>query len=254
MPRLARFTPDQEAGFELTRQEAGRHLPLLEGARQMTLGGATPFTQADVGAYMDPYIGTVLGETARELTRGSDIRGLSEDAAAAQAGAFGGSRHGILGAERERNLQRTIRDVFESGLSGAFGQARSQFGLDRSAMAQAGTQLSGLAGTGQFLGFNAAQQLGQQGAQQQGLQQRGLDISQLEMLNLLGTPEQRANFLVNQLGGLAGAAGVNQTSTVEEAGGSPFGQLLGGALGIGSLFSAPAGGTSAIGGLQGLFG
>ena len=242
LPRLAGFTPDQQAGFELTRQETGRHLPLLEGARQMTLGGATPFTQADMGAYMDPYIGTVLGETAREVTRSSDIQGLGESAAAAKAGAFGGSRHGILGAERERNLQRTIRDVYESGLSGAFGQARNQFGQDRAAMAQAGQQLGGLAGTGQFLGFNAANQLGQQGGLQQALMQSGLNISQQEMMALLGTPEQRARFLTQQLGGLSGAAGVNQQQVLQDSGGNAAAGILGLiGTGVGAYFGGPAG-------------
>jgi hypothetical protein len=53
--------------------------------------------------YMNPYQQQVTDIGKREAIRQSDIQGLSSNAQFAKAGAFGGSRHGVVDAERQRN-------------------------------------------------------------------------------------------------------------------------------------------------------
>jgi hypothetical protein len=106
-------------------------------------------------AYMSPYMENALQPQIREAARMSAIEGQRQQAQAAQAGAFGGSRQGLIEAERQRNLAQQQQDIYGKGMQTAFEQARQaqQFGAD-----------IGLRGYGQAL--QGAGQLGALGEQQ----------------------------------------------------------------------------------------
>jgi hypothetical protein len=92
---------------------------------------------------MDPYISNVADVAARELTRRSDIQAQQQRAQAAQAGAFGGSRQAILEAERQRNLQQGIGDIYTQAQSQAYQTALN------AAQQQRKQQLASAVGMGQ---------------------------------------------------------------------------------------------------------
>lgn len=56
------------------------------------------FTDYNIDDYMNPYVGSVVDDTLSDIDRGAAQAGNDRAAAAARAGAFGGSRHGVLDA------------------------------------------------------------------------------------------------------------------------------------------------------------
>lgn len=126
-------------------------------------------------AFMSPYIQGALAPQLEEARRQSDISGQQQAAQAVQQGAFGGARHGIVEAERQRNLAKQQEAIYGQGMQNAFQSAQQaqQFGANL-----------GLQGYGQ--GLQAAGQLGQLGQQQYG-QELGLMGKQMEV----GTQQQQ---------------------------------------------------------------
>ena len=51
---------------------------------------------------------------------------------AAGQGSLGGYREGIMQAERQRNLERQLGDLYGAGMQQAFGQAQQALAQDRS--------------------------------------------------------------------------------------------------------------------------
>jgi len=83
-------------------------------------------------SYMSPYTDLALQPQIREAARQSSIEGQRQQAQAVQAGAFGGSRQGLVEAERQRNLAQQQQDIYGKGMQTAFEQARQaqQFGSE----------------------------------------------------------------------------------------------------------------------------
>lgn len=139
-----------------------------------SLGAGTQYAQLATDpfatqAYMSPYIQNALAPQMREVARQSAIEGQRQQAQAVQAGAFGGSRQGLVEAERQRNLMQQQADIYGRGMQSAFEQARQaqQFGAEL-----------GLRGYGQAM--EGAGRLGSLG-QQQYQQELGLMGQQFEM-------------------------------------------------------------------------
>lgn len=134
---------------------------------------------ATVSNFFNPYETNVVDRSLADLQRASDIAALQEDANAAQAGAFGGSRAGIVQAERDRNLldaqARIAAQLRQQGYGQALGQAQQAFeaGQGRQQQLAQLTGQLGQAGAGTQL---SAEQLAQQGALSSG--QLGLSASQ----------------------------------------------------------------------------
>ena len=134
---------------------------------------------ATVSNFFNPYETNVVDRSLADLQRASNIAGLQEDANAAQAGAFGGSRAGIVQSERDRNLldaqARIAAQLRQQGYGQALQQSQQAFeaGQGRQQnLAQLTGQL-GQAGAGTQL---SGEQLAQQGALSSG--QLGLSASQ----------------------------------------------------------------------------
>jgi len=167
-------------------------------------------------AYMSPYMQNVVDIQKREAQRQSGIQGTQQQAQAAQAGAFGGSRDAIMRAERERNLSQQMGDIQAQGSQAAYQQAQQQFNQEQQARlsAQQANQQAGLTVGGQNL--NAQQQANVQNAANQ-LQASGMNAQQAMQAALAnqqaglttGSQNLAANLGVQQLG--AGQIGL-QTS------------------------------------------
>lgn len=147
--RLAEFSPLQKQAFE--------------GIGGLT--GYKPMDYSDPSKFMSPYQQNVTDIALREARRQSDITGQANAARAVQQGAFGGSRHGLVEAEQQRNLQQQLGDIQAKGLQAAFESA------------QRGQYLQDLADRyGYSSGVEALKtQLGA-GTRQQEQEQKGLDI------------------------------------------------------------------------------
>lgn len=176
---VAGFTPMQAGamqglqGYQLPQQgqygsmmAAGAGLGAMNAGNQYAMQATNPYSTA---AYMSPYMENAVAPQMREAARQSAMEGQKQQAAAVQAGAFGGSRQGLIEAERQRNLMQQQADIYGKGTQAAFEQARQaqQYGAD--------LNLKGLG-----LGMEGGKALGelgnQQYAQQTGLMQQQLAV------------------------------------------------------------------------------
>lgn len=129
-PRLSDFSPDQTAGFDLTRGNVGSYAPGMEAAFGATTGAAQTFPNANLAGYMNPYSQNVTDIAAREAQRTYDINRQGIADSAVKAGAFGGSRQGVVEAEAGRNHAMNMGDIYLKGGEAAFRNAGQLFNAD----------------------------------------------------------------------------------------------------------------------------
>jgi hypothetical protein len=251
--RIAGFTPmqqqSQQAAANLGPAKqlgVGTQMAGLAGLGAMGAGqqyqqmATNPYAMQ---AYMSPYVESALAPQLREAQRQSAILGQQNQAQAVQQGAFGGSRSAIVEAERQRNLQNQMGDIYGRGMQSAFEQAQraQQFG---STLGLQGMQTAGqLAGTLGQLGqtqFGQQQQAlqtqAQMGQQQQALEQQRLAQQYQDFADQRQHPYQQLAFMSDMLRGLP----LSQTAqTMYQAPPSMISQLGGLGLAAYGMFGNP---------------
>jgi hypothetical protein len=124
-------------------------------------------TTGGVSTFLNPFTSAVIDQSLADLQRASDIAALREDAQAAQAGAFGGSRAGIVQAERDRNLldaqARIAAQLRQQGYGQALQQAQQAFEAGKGRQQQL-AQLTGQLGQAGAATQLSAEELAQRGA------------------------------------------------------------------------------------------
>ena len=172
--------------------------------------GSQNFGQQDAQDYMSPYQQNVTDFQKQEAVKDYSRALPGMGAQASGAGAFGGTRHALVAAEGQRNLQNQLGGIQAIGSQNAYQNAQQQFNADqaRRQQAQLANQQAGLTVGQANLGANLQTQalgsgqsmqaqLANQGAygQMQGLgMQQNLAANQQAMQNAA----QRAQY------GLAG--------------------------------------------------
>ena len=248
----------------------------IAGAAAMNAGnmnyqGYQPgqFDSAQANQYMNPFMQNVVDIQQREAQRQADIAGTGRNAQAVKAGAFGGSRQGIMDAEAARNLAIQQGDIQAQGLNQAYNQAQGQFNTEQQLAEQSSQYGAGLGLQGLQTAIQGAGQLGnlgnqgftqgmdinklqaQYGAQQQGMEQNKLDQQYQDFLTQQQYPYKQLGFYTDILGsGLRGASGVtSQASNMYAPPPSTTSQLVGlgaTAVGLGRMAGMAHGG--AVGG------
>ena len=160
-----------------------------EGAYQLpsATGGAPTGTGSGAGIaanYMNPYLNAVLTPQLQEMRRQSDITGMGNDAKATQAGAFGGARQGIMGAENQRNLSNNINTAIGTGYANAYDKGMGQFNVEQ------GQQKT------------LADMMSQAGATERGINQEGVTADYNEFLKQRDYPKEQTQYLQSMLQGL----------------------------------------------------
>lgn len=222
------YTGDRVAGLSQTQQNANSSVSGLDAGNLMSKGAsmtetggsyapsAATFDTAAAQQYMNPYQTQVTDVANRELARTSGIQSAFDASKAAQANAFGGTRHALVDAERNRNLTTAQNDNITKGLAASFAGAQQQFNADQTrqqADRQYGSQAAIKAGSdladqgGKTFGV---QQLA--GAQEQGQEQKNLDVGYQDFLNEQQHPYQQLAFQKSMLEPNYGKTG-NSTST-----------------------------------------
>jgi len=172
-----------------------------------------------MNSYINPFQQQVLDSAIGRITQDRDIAINQIGADAEAAGAFGGSRHGLVESELYGNVNRNIGELAGNlGLQG-FNQAgmfanqdiQNQLqGLGLSGMfanqdiqnqMQAASGLSGLAGQGFGFGQAITAQQAAQGAQQQGLAQNIISGGNLQFDMLQNSPQDALNLQLAALSG-----------------------------------------------------
>jgi len=236
----ANLGPSQQLGIG-TQMAGIAGLGQLGAGQQYAMQATNPYA---MGAYMSPYMENALAPQMREVARQSAIQGQMDQARAVQQGAFGGSRSAIVEAERQRNLQTQLGDIYGRGMQTAYDQARQaqQFGAT---LGLQGAQ--GAAQTAGTLGQLGQTQFGQQkdiinaqataGAQQQALQQAQLQQKYQDFMTQKAYPQQQLAFMSDMLRGAPLGQQTQQQYTA--AAPSGMGQVAG--LGLAALGASKAG-------------
>jgi hypothetical protein len=284
--RIAGFSPLQQqsqqgaanmqtnAGTSAGMNVAG--LAALGGLNQDYQGGQFSggrFGNRQAAQYMSPYIENAMQPQLREAQRSSDIMGQQNQAKAVGQGAFGGSRSGLVEAERQRNLGMQQGDIRAKGYQTAYEQAANQFNQDMSrglTAQQLGEQSRQFGANLGLQGLNTALQgagqlgtLGQQqfqqgmdinklqnayGGQQQALQQQGLSQAYQDFQNQQNYPYKQLGFMSDMIRGLPLGQVTSKSMYEPEPGmAQQIGSLGMGAYGL-SKFMADGGMAYADGG------
>jgi hypothetical protein len=216
---------------------------------------APMYGQSPVDKFMNPYERQVIDTAMADIQRAGDIQGQGLRAQAVGAGAFGGSRSGIMESELGRNIldqqARTAGQMRQSGYQNALQQAQQAFeaskgrGLQASQLAgNLGQGIAGLGGMAQGALQSDIGSLTSAGALQRGVEQSGLDAMYKNMMQRYQMPYQQYGFLGDIY---SGAPSTQQQITSQVSPDPSVGQQIAG-LGIAGL-SAAAGAQKA-----GLFG
>jgi hypothetical protein len=207
-----------------------------------------------IAQYMNPYLQSSLAPQLAIQQQQQGAAQQTQNAQAAQAGAFGGSRAGVQAAATGLNNQLANQNLIGQGYANAYNQANQnqQFGANlnlqgnQTALQGVNTALQGLNQAGQMgtqLGNLGGQELAaqtgilglqnQMGAQQQAQQQNIINQGISNYANAQQYPMQQLNAY-NAL--LRGYAIPGQTATSYQAAPSAVSQLAGlGTAGIGAL-------------------
>jgi len=157
------------AGALPVQQFAGFNPLYQRGEEALTNIGLTPFNQASIQEFMNPYEQQVIQGTLGDIEQSRQMAAMQNAQQATAARAFGGSRYGV---------QQSLTD--QAALSQAAktaAQMRQQGYGTAAQMAQAARQM-GLQGAQTVLGLGGARQ---QFAQQQLDAARNLDLQKLQI-------------------------------------------------------------------------
>jgi hypothetical protein len=288
--RFAATGADTLAARDMTRDIAGQGIAGLTDAQNYAtyatdkakeLGNYTPtqasefafdptrqFTGAEVQQYMNPYMQNVVDQQKQQAFTDFSRMNANRAQQGVNAGAFGGSRQGVVQGMAEEGLVGQLGQIQATGLKDAYGQATSAFQADRSAqtadqsaraaeaarvqqMTEAGNQFAANQGIA-ALGAGAA---AVQGGVDAGVLERQTDIQNAQLLEQVGgatTAEEQRNldleyqnyleaqgYTAQQIGNMTGilsgqpiaATGTttSQGTTTQTQPGPGFGQQLAGA-------------------------
>lgn len=228
--QVAGFSPAQQQAFTLATQGIGGYLPFLQAAEAATAQAGQRFQPGAQQAFMDPYQQDVTNEALKEIRRQGDIARQAQSAQAVKAGAFGGSREGVVRAETERGIQDIMsRRIFED-LSRNYQQAVAASQGAGAGLLQQGKQFGALGTTAQAQNLQDIQSLLGVGGLQQQLGQAQLEAQRQNLLAQQQEPFRRYSYGLEALAGLPFGGTTIQQKEVPTA--NPFLQAL---SGIGSL-------------------
>lgn len=250
--QIAGFNPmQQQAQTDVANMTASPNYGLgnqaLQYGTQQALNTQKWIDPGVAQAYMNPYQQNVTDIQKREASRQAGMQSTADDAKFAQSGAFGGSRHGIVDAERQRNLGIQMNDIQAQGLNQAWQQGQQTFGADRNAeQAGIGLGFQGAQGLSANAGAEQAAKLAlvnaqnTMGKEQQGLEQQVLDQKTQDFINQRDFQRQNLNFYSGLLHGVPVTAQQNVVQYAPQ--GNSLGQIAGlGIAGLGAYNAANKG-------------
>ena len=175
--------------------------PFQGAAQAMQVAGGTLGNIAQGGAY--PATQDFIQRTQDNMMRQQQMQQNQLDAQASQAGAFGGSRHGIAQGMLVDDYSRRMADM----------AAQQNLQAQQQAM-RAATGLAGVGGQAFGMGQNVAQMTSAQGQFTRALQQQLADAAKQQYYGTTGFPLQGLGAMTSVLGSIP----YNQTTQTS----SPF--------------------------------
>ena len=170
--------------------------------------GNVPTVAAGMGTYQNPYTQQVVNRATADIGRTTAMQQEANKAAAARAGAFGGSRQGLVEAETNAASQRAIGDLsanlnlqgFNTAAQLAQGDINNRFTGASGMLSGAGT-LGNLGTAGFNMGNTLQQQQAQMGLLQQQMRQQQLNDAMQQFYGYANSPLAYLNTMGSALGG-----------------------------------------------------
>ena len=247
--RLADFSGDTNASFDMIRQQAGAGTPGIDAGIDAATGTAgyqaRQIPGTDLSPYFNPFTENVLDVQKRRATQTFGEQQAARDTSAVQAGAFGGDRRFVADSLAQRDLNDQLQGIEATGLRDMFDRGTTLFQNDetnRRLGAGMGLDAAGLLGqlgqTKSDIGFRNAEALSGVGAKTQQREQAGLDMAYKDFTSQRDYPSQQLSLYSQLLSG--SPVTPNTTTTTTEPAPDFLSQLLGlgvGAAGIWDLFN-----------------
>lgn len=242
LPALARgesgLTSAQDMANRYAQANMGQSLGALGRGEQAIAGAGQMYDPSMAQGFMNPYQQQVIDEAMRQINRQGAISQQQLQGQATQAGAFGGSREGVMRAELGRGLadQRNaaIVNALQQGYQSAQQQAQNAFESQQQRALQQG---AGLGSLGSTYG-------------QQALQQAQLGQGAAGLTGSLAGQQAGLASLYGQLGGQQ-ANILGQQAQLGQQQGLGIGNLAAQQFGIGSQMAQ---GLGALGAQQAAMG
>jgi hypothetical protein len=182
-------------------KELGKYTPTQ--ASEYQFDPTRQFSGQEVQNYMSPYMQNVVDQQSKSAITNFNRQNAARANQGVQAGAFGGSRQGVVQGMAEEGLMGQLDQIQAKGLQDAYGQATSAFQADRAAqtgdqaaraaeaarvqqMTESGNQFAANQGIA-ALGAGAA---GAQALAGYGQLGREADIQNVQLLEAIGRSNQ----------------------------------------------------------------
>lgn len=234
--------PSEQRAYEVAQEGVGAYQPDLGRARELTELGAQSFLDADIDAYMNPYVKGALDPAARELRLETAQQVAQRGQEAGMAGAFGGARQGIVESETRRAGTQALKDLYQTGYERAFESGAAKFSEDRNVAARGAEQFRALSAQTQQQMTQDIQNLMSTGGLKRSLKQAGLDFDYQQFI-------EARDWDITNLQPLLAAVGTVPYGTTTTATSKTSG--LGNAIGVAA---GAAGAVMGAGGISGMFG
>jgi len=228
--RVANFTQDQNASFDMTRNNVGSWNPSFQQAFQSGMGGVAPIGASDISQYMNPYTDQVIAGVTNDMNRQATRDTIGRHASMAGRGSYlNEDRRGVMDNLAQESNNRNLASVIGNLRQGAFKDAIQQANTDRQRQF-AGSQLFGNLGvTRQQLGAMDAGSMAAAGGMQQAQDQQNLSLRYQDFQDQFRYPQEQANWLMAQL------QGQPHQNTSPQAQPNPWAQGIGMASAIGGM-------------------
>jgi hypothetical protein len=228
-PRVAGLTALEKEGrgsaADIARSELGYSdvqaaIDAMRGVSQYEAGtyDANLLRDLDISPYINQFTMGALDPTLRKIREQQDITLQDVAGRAAGAGAFGGSRQGVVEAETLKGYGQQMGDVVAQAQAAAFDRAMGYGSADIERLNQeqllqeqmrqdaANMQMAGASGTSQGvqqlrgISYQDADVLRQLGAEQRAIEQAKLDAAYNEFMREQGFPTQQLATRLAPLG------------------------------------------------------
>jgi len=202
---LTNFAQAQGVAGALPVQQFAGYNPLYQaGEQQIVNQSLTPFSGADINAFMNPYQEDVINRSLGDIESSRQMADLRDRQAATQARAFGGSRQGVQSSLTNAAALKQAADLSANLRNQGFGQAAQLAQYARGQNIQGGQNVMALGGARQAFEQQQLDALRNIGLQKLGIVQSSLGASPANLGGSVSTPYTR-NAASGALGGaLAG--------------------------------------------------
>ena len=179
---------------EPTYEERVPSIPTNPNLQPTTYGGQN-ITNVQA-SYMSPFMQGAVDPAIKEAKRQAEIANQAIGAKATQAGAFGGSRQGLMESELQRNLLNQIGTIQGQGLQKAYESGLGQFNTEQQRALEAQKLAEQSRQFGSELGLKGLQTSIQAGSAlgNLGQQQGYLDLATLKQMADLGQQQQQFDY------------------------------------------------------------